>query len=422
MPKLLLKDGTALVSGKMEKCDILISDGVIEKIGTGIECPSAETVDCSGLTLLPGFVDMHVHLRQPGFEYKETVKTGSMAAAAGGFTAVCAMPNLNPVADSPEHIKQELNIIERDAVIDVLPYAAITLGEKGQELSDIEALAPLCVGFSDDGKGVQSGEMMKKAMERVKKAGSFIAAHCEDESLLEGGSVHKGEFASHMGIKGISSASEYVQVERDVELAGQTGVRYHVCHISAKESIEAVRRGKKKGYSVTCEVTPHHVALCDMDIKSDDGKYKMNPPLRGAEDREAIFEGLRDGTIDCIATDHAPHSKEEKSRGLEKSAFGIVGSETAFSVCYTELVKGGVITLERLSELMSANPARILGRESGIEEGKRADIAVIDLEKEYMVKGEEFLSMGKSTPFEGMRLQAQVEATVCGGKIVYRRK
>lgn len=418
----ILKNGSVYINGAFEQTDLLVKDGVIAKIGSALECGCAEVIDLAGKTVMPGLVDLHVHLREPGFEYKETVESGTKAAAAGGFTTVCPMPNLNPVPDSLEHLKVQLEAIEKDAVINVLPFASITVGEKGQELSAISELAPYVIGFSDDGKGVQKDEMMEEAMKLINEQGSFISAHCEDESLLEGGSVHKGEFAALMGLKGISSASEYVPIERDIKMAEKLGARYHICHISAKESIEYVRQGKARGVKVTCEVTPHHIAMCDMDIKSDDGKYKMNPPLRSREDRLAIFEGLKDGTIDCIATDHAPHSAEEKSRGLEKSAFGIVGSETAFAVCYTELVRGQVLTLPELCALMTEKPAAIIGRKAVIAEGERADIAVFDLEQEFTVDPDQFVSKGKSTPFEGMKLYGRTELTLCGGNIVYRRK
>lgn len=418
---LLLKNGKVFIDGAFKTADVLIDNGVISAVGSNLETAGAEVIDCSGKTVIPGLVDIHVHLRQPGFEYKETIASGSRAAAAGGFTTICPMPNLNPVPDSLPHLREELDIIERDAVINVLPFGAVTVGEKGQELADIEAMAPYAVGFSDDGKGVQNGQMMEEAMELVKKSDSFISAHCEDESLLEGGSIHKGQYAEKHGMKGISSASEYVPIERDVKLAEKTGARYHVCHISAAESIEYIRQGKARGARVTCEVTPHHIALTDMDITEDSGRFKMNPPLRDKRDREAIWRGLQDGTIDCIATDHAPHSAEEKGRGLEKSAFGTVGSETAFAVCYTTLVKGNILPLERLVELMTSSPAAIIGRSAGIKAGQNADIAVFDLEKKFTVDPERFLSMGKSSPFEGRELWGETQLTVCGGKIVYRR-
>ncbi len=418
---ILLKNGSVLVGETFQTADILIENDTIAAIGASLAC-DGEIIDCTGKTVLPGLVDLHVHLREPGFTYKETVQSGTAAAAAGGYTTVCPMPNLNPVPDSLPHLQQQLEAIDRDACIRVLPFGAITVGEKGQALSDIPRLAPHCVGFSDDGKGVQAGGMMREAMTLVKAAGSFISAHCEDETLLEGGSIHKGEYAALHSMRGISSESEYVPIQRDIELAAETGVQYHVCHISAKESIEAVRQGKARGVNVTCEVTPHHVALTDMDITENDGRFKMNPPLRSAEDRQAIWVGLQDGTIDCIATDHAPHSNQEKGRGLEGSAFGTVGSETAFAVCYTHLVRTGVLTLQQLARLMSSAPAAIIGRRAEIAVGEAADIAVFTLDEKFTVDPSNFVSKGKSSPFTGMELWGVTELTVCAGNIVYRRK
>ena len=419
---ILLKNGSVLVGEAFQNVDLLVENGTIAAVGANLACEAAQVIDCTGKTVLPGLVDLHVHLREPGFTYKETVASGTAAAAAGGYTTVCPMPNLNPVPDSVEHLQLQLDAIERDACIRVLPFGAITVGEKGGALADITGMAPKCVGFSDDGKGVQAGSMMKEAMELVKAAGSFISAHCEDESLLEGGSIHKGEYAALHSMRGISSESESVPIERDIELVAETGVQYHVCHISAKESIEAVRRGKARGLRVTCEVTPHHIALTDMDITENDGRFKMNPPLRSKEDKAAIWAGLQDGTIDCIATDHAPHSAEEKGRGLEGSAFGTVGSETAFAVCYTHLVKTGVLTLEKLAKLMSSAPAAIIGRKAEIAVGEAADIAVFTLDEQFTVDPDKFVSKGTSSPFTGMELWGVTELTVCAGNIVYRRK
>ena len=418
---ILLKNGSVYTGGAFRICDILIENDTITAVGENLIC-DGEVIDCTGKVVLPGLVDLHVHLREPGFTYKETVASGTAAAAAGGYTTVCSMPNLNPVPDSTEHLQLQLDAIAKDACIRVFPFGAITVGEKGQQLADITGMAPHCIGFSDDGRGVQSEEMMHEAMELVRNAGSLISAHCEDESLLEGGAIHKGEYAALHGMKGISSASEYVPIERDIKLVAETGVQYHICHISAKESIEAVRQGKKRGIPVTCEVTPHHIALCDMDITEDNGRFKMNPPLRGSDDREAIRIGLQDGTIDCIATDHAPHSDEEKGRGLEKSAFGTVGSETAFAVCYTHLVRPGHLTLAELTELMSAKPAAIIHRRAVIAAGEAADIAVFDLNKRFTVDPETFVSKGKSSPFTGSELCGVTELTVCAGNIVYRRR
>ncbi len=418
---ILLKNGTVYTGGALTQCDVLVENGVIAAIGENLTC-EGEIIDCTGKTVLPGLVDLHVHLREPGFTYKETVASGTAAAAAGGYTTVCSMPNLNPVPDSIEHLQLQLDAIERDACIRVFPFGAITVGEQGQQLSDITGMAPHCIGFSDDGKGVQSIDMMREAMELARDAGRFISAHCEDESLLEGGAIHKGEYAALHGMKGISSQSESAPIERDIQLVAETGVQYHICHISAKESIEAVRRGKAAGIGVTCEVTPHHIALTDMDITEDNGRFKMNPPLRGREDKAAIWAGLQDGTIDCIATDHAPHSEEEKGRGLEKSAFGTVGSETAFAVCYTQLVRSGALRLEKLADLMSSQPAAIIGRRAAIAVGEEADMAVFDLTEKFTVDPDQFVSKGKSSPFTGTELYGVTELTVCAGNIVYRRR
>ncbi len=363
----------------------------------------------------PGFCDVHVHFREPGFSYKETIKSGSLAAAAGGYTTVCTMPNLNPVPDSVESLKMQNDIIDRDACINVYPYGSITVGQKGEELSDLSGMAPDCIAFSDDGRGVQSEEMMREAMKRAKALGKMIVAHCEVNDLLEGGYIHKGKYAEEHGHRGICSESEYLQVERDLRLAKETGCKYHVCHISAKETVEAIRRAKAEGVDVTCETGPHYLILTDMDLK-EEGRFKMNPPLRGEEDRQALIEGILDGTIDMIATDHAPHSQEEKSKGLEKSAFGIVGIETCFSLMYTHLVKTGIITLEKLIELLSVNARKRFGF------GSDEDFTVWKLDCEYKVDPEKFLSMGRATPFEGDTLSAQCMLTVCGGKAVFERK
>ncbi len=362
--------------------------------------------------IFPGFCDVHVHFREPGFSYKETIRSGSAAAARGGYTAVCTMPNLNPVPDTVENLKLQNDIIKRDACINVLPYASITVGQKGEELSDLAGMAPDCIAFSDDGRGVQSEEMMREAMKHAKALGKMIVAHCEVNDLLEGGYIHKGEYAKEHGHRGICSESEYLQVERDIRLAKETGCSYHVCHISAKETVEAIRRAKAEGVDISCETGPHYLILTDADLK-EDGKFKMNPPLRSEEDRKALIEGILDGTIDMIATDHAPHSAEEKSRGLEKSAFGIVGIETCFSLCYTHLVKTGIITLEKLVELLSVNPRKRFGIENG------NDFTVWKLDSQYKVDPEKFLSMGRATPFEGDMLFAECALTVHGEKAAY---
>ncbi len=362
--------------------------------------------------VFPGFCDVHVHFREPGFSYKETVLTGSMAAAKGGYAAVCTMPNLNPVPDSRENLEKQLDLIKENSKIKVIPYGSITVGEKGEVHSDMEGMAENVIGFSDDGRGVQSDEMMEEAMVRAKKLDKIIAAHCEVNDLLFGGYIHDGEYAKEHGHKGICSESEYKQIERDLELVRKTGCKYHVCHISAKESVELIRQAKKEGLDVSCETGPHYLVMDDSDLK-EEGRFKMNPPLRSKADREALIEGIKDGTIDMIATDHAPHSAEEKGKGLSGSAFGIVGLETAFSVLYTHLVKKGVITLEKLIELMAINPKKRFGIDTG------SDFTVWNLDKEYVVKSEEFLSMGKATPFEGWTLSGECMLTVCDGKIVY---
>ncbi len=367
----------------------------------------------SEYTVFPGFCDVHVHFREPGFSYKETIETGSKAAAKGGYTSVCTMPNLNPVPDSLEHLKEQTDIIERDAVIEVLPYAAITVGEKGEELVDMESLADKVIAFSDDGRGVQSEEMMREAMLRAKALGKMIVAHCEVNELLRGGYIHDGEYAKEHGHRGICSESEWKQIERDLRLAKETGCAYHVCHISTKESVDIIRKAKAEGVDVTCETGPHYLVMDDSDLK-EEGRFKMNPPLRSKADREALIEGIKDGTIDMIATDHAPHSAEEKSRGLEKSPFGITGIETCFPVVYTKLVKTGIITLEKAIELLAINPRKRFGIKLG------NDFTVWNLEEIEKVEPEKFLSMGKATPFEGWELFGKCVLTVMDGKIVYK--
>ena len=363
----------------------------------------------------PSFVDVHVHFREPGFAYKETIKTGSAAAAAGGYTCVGAMPNLNPVPDSPEHLQEELDIISRDAIIDVKPYASITVGRKGLEVVDIAALKDKVIGFSDDGSGVQDDRVMRKAMEAIAAEGAVLAAHCEDNTLLRGGYIHDGRYAAAHSHRGICSESEWRQIARDLELAGETGCKYHVCHISTKESVDIIRRAKDRGVDVSCETGPHYLLLCEDDLQ-EDGRFKMNPPLRSSEDRAALIEGIKDGTIDMIATDHAPHSALEKSKGLEGSAMGIVGLETAFPVLYTGLVRRGIITLDRLIELMALNPRYRFG--IPMDEG---DKVILDLETPFTIDSSEFKSMGRSTPFEGMQVWGRCEETIYKGKTVYKR-
>lgn len=363
--------------------------------------------------IIPGLCDVHVHFREPGFSYKETIASGSAAAAHGGYTAVCTMPNLDPVPDSAEHLQVQLDAIKRGAAIKVLPYGAITVGEKGEKLADMEAMSDKVCAFSDDGKGVQNDEMMREAMTAAKRLGKIIAAHCEDNSLLFGGYIHDGEYAKAHGHRGISSESEYRQIERDLRLAEETGCAYHVCHISTKESVELIRQAKAHGVNVTCETAPHYLVLCDEDMQ-EDGRFKMNPPLRSREDKQALIEGIKDGTIDMIATDHAPHSAEEKGRGLEKSLMGVVGLETAFPVLYTELVTKNIITLDRLVELMSFKPKERFGIDTN------NDFAVFDISEAYKIDPENFLSMGRATPFAGREVFGRCLLTVHNGKVVYK--
>ena len=363
--------------------------------------------------IFPGFCDVHVHFREPGFSYKETIESGCKASARGGYTAVCTMPNLNPVPDCAEHLKMQTDLIKCDACINVYPYASITVGQKGEELSDMEDLAPVSIAFSDDGKGVQSDDMMREAMLKAKSLGKMIVAHCEDNSLLFGGYIHDGKYAKEHGHKGICSESEWKPIARDIELVKETGCSYHVCHISTKESVDIIRKAKAEGVDITCETGPHYLVLDENDLE-ESGSFKMNPPLRSEEDRLALIEGIKDGTIDMIATDHAPHSKEEKSKGLAGSAFGIVGIETAFPIMYTNLVKTGIISLEKLIELMAINPRKRFNIPLG------TDYTVWDLEKSYTVNSDDFLSKGKATPFEGMPVSGECVLTVCDGKVVYR--
>ena len=370
--------------------------------------------DSSYVALL-GFCDVHVHFREPGFSYKGTVAAGSRASAKGGYAAVCTMPNLNPVPDSAENIKKQLEIIERDAVIDVYPYASITVGQRGERLSDMEELATLAIGFSDDGRGVQSEELMKAAMLRAKELGKIIVAHCEDNSLLHGGYIHDGEYARAHGHRGICSESEWGPIKRDIELLRKTGAAYHVCHISTKESVELIRQAKREGLDITCETAPHYLILDDSCLR-EDGKFKMNPPLRSSDDREALIEGILDGTIDMIATDHAPHSVDDKSKGLEGSAFGIVGIETAFAAMYTHFVKTGIITLERLEELLAVAPRKRFGLPIS-----DAGFSIFKLDESFNVNPNEFISLGRATPFEGMELYGKNMLTYHRGKVIFKQ-
>ena len=389
------------------------SDSFGVSVSTCLLSDELSVFNSSKYHIFPGFCDVHVHFREPGFSYKETIRSGSLASARGGYTAVCPMPNLNPVPDSIEHLKAQLDLIENEACIHVYPYGAITVDEKGEQLADLEGMAPNVAGFSDDGRGVQNDDMMRAAMLRAKALGLPIVAHCEVNDLLRGGYIHDGEYAKTHGHRGICSESEWMQIKRDLELVREIGCSYHVCHISTKESVDLIRKAKAEGLDVTCETGPHYLVMDDSDLQ-EDGRFKMNPPLRSKADREALVAGIIDGTIDMIATDHAPHSAEEKSRGLEKSAFGVVGIETAFPICYTYLVKKGLISLEKLVELLVINPRKRFGLELG------CDFSIWDLDAEYTVDPEEFVSKGHATPFSGWQASGRCMATVCGGKLVWK--
>lgn len=402
--------------------DILIDNGIIAAISDSLAPECADVIyDFKDCYIFPGFTDVHVHLREPGFSYKETIKTGTMAAARGGYTSVCSMPNLNPVPDSVEHMQKQLDIIEKDAVINVYPYAAITVNEMGEELSQMIEMRNMCIAYSDDGRGVQSDNLMLEAMKIAKKHNKMIVAHCEVNDLLDGGYIHKGKYAVEHGHRGICSESEWKQIERDIKLAQKTGCAYHVCHISTKESVESIRRAKKDGVNITCETGPHYLVLSDKDLQ-EHGRFKMNPPLRDESDKEALIAGVLDGTIDMIATDHAPHSAEEKSKGLEKSNMGVVGIETAFPVMYTHFVKNNIISLEKLVELLSVNPNKRFGIGSTLKVGEKADLTVFDLNEKYIINPNDFLSMGKSTPFENTEVYGKCKMTMCNGNVVWEDK
>ena len=419
MTRTIIKGGYVVGRGVE---DIAIVEGRIAERGENIAVAEGDKViSAEGLMIAPAFVDVHVHLREPGFGYKERIETGTMAAARGGYTTVCPMPNLNPVPDSVENLKVQQDIIDRDAKIEVLPYAAITVGRKGTELVDVEVLHDKVCAFSDDGSGVQVDGMMERAMTEAVKYDAIIAAHCEVEELLKGGYIHDGEYARQHGHKGICSESEWAQVKRDIEIAERLGCRYHVCHISTKETVQLVREAKARGVKVTCETGPHYLIFTDMDLQ-EDARWKMNPPIRSAEDREALVEGIKDGTIDMIATDHAPHSIEEKSRGLKDSAMGIVGLETAFAALNTHLVRKGVITLEHLVKIMSENPRKVFRIAGGIEVGDRADVVLLDVDKQWRVDSEKFYSMGKITMFDGREMTGDVVMTLHRGEVVYDNK
>ncbi len=409
-----LKNASVYDGDKFIKKDLFVSAGRITD-----SLSESSVVDLNNCIILPGLIDVHVHLREPGFLYKEDIRSGTAAAARGGYTTVFAMPNLSPVPDSAEHLQAELEAIEKKALIEVLPYGAITVGENGEEISALEDMAEHVPAFSDDGRGIESETIMKEAMLRAKKLGKPIAAHCEDKSLVNGGYIHDGEYARLHGHKGICSESEYLPIERDLKLAKETGCKYHVCHVSAKESVELIRRAKREGIDVTCETAPHYLILNDMNLK-EEGRFKMNPPLRGEEDRLALTEALQDGTIDMIATDHAPHSAEEKSGGLRKSLMGISGIETAFPLLYTHLVKTGIISLEKLVWLMHGAPKKRFGAGSDLEVGSPANLTVFNLSKEYKIDSSKFLSKGKSSPFDGMSVYGKCMMTMYKGEFVWQ--
>lgn len=418
--RIVLKGGRVFSGGKSFEADVVVcGDRIAEVTPEAAILPGDKVVDCRGRWVSAGLVDLHVHLREPGFSSKETIATGTAAAAHGGFTTVCAMPNLEPAPDSLENLRRETAIIERDAVVKVLPYATITRRRAGREIVDFAALKPYVAAFSDDGSGVQDDDMMLAAMRAAAANDCIIAAHCEVNSLLHGGYIHDGAYAAAHGHKGISSESEWRQIERDIKLAEQTGCRYHVCHISTKESVALIRDAKRSGVRITCETGPHYLTMCDADLR-EEGRFKMNPPIRSAADRDALIDGVQDGTIDVIATDHAPHTAEEKSRGLAGSAMGVAGLETSFAVIYTKLVMAGIISPERMIELMAEAPRRIFALGGGLAAGEKADIAVFDLDNEFTVDPATFLSKGRSTPFEGWRLHGQTILTLVDGRTAYR--
>ena len=418
--KYCLKNAIVYTKDGFLKANVNISDGRIVSVDDSI-LEGGRVFEFENLYIFPGFSNVHVHLREPGFSYKETMKTGTKACARGGYTNVCSMPNLKPVPDSFENLKEQLDIIEKDACINVYPFGAITVEEKGEVLADMDAMAPYAIGFSDDGKGVQCEDMMLRAMEIAKKHDKIISAHCEDNSLLFGGYIHDGEYAKKNGHKGICSESEWGPIKRDVELVKKSGCKYHVCHISAKESVEIIRNAKKEGVNITCETAPHYLVMNDMMI-GEEGRFKMNPPIRGEEDRLALVEGLLDGTIDMIATDHAPHSAEEKTKGLKDSMMGVVGIETAFATMYTNFVKTGKLSLERLMELFHGNAKKRFGIGTDIKAGEVANLTVFNLDEEYTVNPDEFESMGKFTPLEGTKVYGRCKMTMCNGEIVWEEK
>lgn len=421
----IFRNANAFTREGIRKIDVLLENGILTTDFAQSSYNSAQNINLEGLFLFPGLADVHVHFREPGFSYKETIRTGSMAAAHGGYTAVCTMPNLNPVPSTLENLQKELDLIEKTSCIHVYPIGAITMEQKGRgELSHIEEIAPYVPAFSDDGKGIQDENLMREAMKRIKSAGKFITAHCEVESeLKKGGCINEGEYAKSHGHVGINNASEYLEVQRDINIARELGAKFHVCHVSTKESVDSIREAKRQGLSTTAETAPHYLMFTDSDLQ-ENGRWKMNPPIRSAQDRQALIAGIIDGTIDCIITDHAPHSQEEKSKGLDGSAFGIVGLETCFASMYHNLVLTKIISIEKLLEMMCVNPRKIFGLPGPqyIEDNCTADFVIMDLDKIYRVNTDNFYSMGKSTLFDGMEVQGETVSVYVGGTKIYDRE
>ena len=420
----IFKDAHVYLENEFKRANLIVNNGTIQAIdtnGSSVSNFNGSLIDCSNYYIFPGLADVHVHFREPGFSYKETIKSGSNAAAHGGYTTVSTMPNLNPVPDSLENLKVQLDIIDKDSLIDIIPYGAITVGEMGEKLADLDELAPYVCAFTDDGRGVQNEQIMLQAMQKAKSLKKIIAAHCEDNSLLNGGYIHDGEYAKKHNHKGISSESEWKQVERDLKLVEKSGCAYHVCHISTKETVELIRQAKKQGLNVTCETAPHYLLLTDNDLQ-EDARFKMNPPLRSAQDRDALIEGILDGTIELIATDHAPHTLAEKSQGLAKSPMGIVGLETAFPLLYTHLVQKGILSLEKLIQLMSINPRKRFYNDitdKGLQVGQKADFTIYDLNQAYKIDPNNFYSQGRSCPFDGWEVFGRCLGTWASGKIAF---
>ncbi len=422
MGRILIKRGRLVnpADGTDKVCDILIDDGKIAEIAEDIPGETETVLDASGKVVMPGLIDLHVHLREPGFEYKETIETGTKAAAHGGVTSICPMPNTNPVIDSPERVR---DLLERakDAPVHVLPIGAVTLGQEGKELADIRGMKEAgAVALSEDGKSVMDSLVYRKGLCQAAECGIPVFAHCEDKCLVDGGVMNAGKKAEELGLPGITNAVEDVIVARDIFLSKEAGNRLHLCHCSTRDSAVLVELAKKQGLPVTGEVCPHHFTMSDEEITEDHGRFKMNPPLRGSEDVQALKEALRDGIMDVISTDHAPHGEEEKNQSMRRAPFGIVGIENSFAIGYTELVRGGYLTLAGLIEKMSVNPARVLGIDKGnIAVGKVADVVIADISGEYEIDPEAFFSKGKNTPFAGKKVYGKIEKTIVDGRVVY---